>query len=87
VSDVTVKPEPFAVAPRSGQRTGGPEIRGHFVPGDHHDLPVSGALTLFGAGSEYVRGITRVTRGPRDTYAGWFTYEKANEDPNAPRVF
>lgn len=49
--------------------------------------PTPGALVLFGAGPEYVHGITRVTRGLRYTYAGWFTYEKGNEDPNAPRVF
>src|SRR5262249_28856842 len=44
--------------------------------------PLPGALILFGAGPEYVHGITRVTRGMRYTYAGWFTYEKAAEDPN-----
>ncbi len=49
--------------------------------------PTAGALVVFGAGPEYVHGITRVTRGLRYTYAGWFTYDKAFEDPNAPKVF
>ena len=29
----------------------------------------------------------RVTRGLRYTYAGWFTYDRKFEDPNAPKVF
>jgi hypothetical protein len=49
--------------------------------------PTAGALVVFGAGPEYVHGITRVTRGLRYTYAGWFTYDKNFEDPNAPKVF
>lgn len=49
--------------------------------------PAAGALVLFGAGPEYVHGVTRLTRGLRYTYAGWFTYDKTMEDPNAPRVF
>jgi len=49
--------------------------------------PTAGALLVFGAGPEYVHGITRVTRGLRYTYAGWFTYDPKFEDPNAPRVF
>ena len=49
--------------------------------------PTAGALVVFGAGPEYVHGITRVTKGLRYTYAGWFTYDKAFEDPNAQKVF
>ncbi len=49
--------------------------------------PTAGALVVFGAGAEYVHGVSRVTKGLRYTYAGWFTYDKAFEDPNAPRVF
>ena len=49
--------------------------------------PTAGALVIFGAGPEYVHGITRVTKGLRYTYAGWFTYDQKFEDPNAPKVF
>jgi hypothetical protein len=49
--------------------------------------PEAGGLVLFGAGPEYIHGVTRVRRGLRYTYAGWFTYEKTREDFNAPRVF
>ncbi|HEX4303378.1 MAG TPA: 2OG-Fe(II) oxygenase [Rhizomicrobium sp.] len=49
--------------------------------------PSAGSLIVFGAGPEYVHGITRVTRGLRYTYAGWFTYDKRLEDPNASKVF
>lgn len=49
--------------------------------------PTAGALLVFGAGPEYVHGVTRVTKGLRYTYAGWFTYDKQFEDANAPKVF
>lgn len=49
--------------------------------------PQAGTLVLFGAGPEYVHGVTRVVSGLRYTYAGWFTFEKTMEDTNAPRVF
>ncbi|HTW35335.1 MAG TPA: 2OG-Fe(II) oxygenase [Rhizomicrobium sp.] len=49
--------------------------------------PSAGALVLFGAGPQYVHGVTRVTRGQRYTYAGWFTFDKDREDNNAMRVF
>jgi hypothetical protein len=49
--------------------------------------PTTGALVLFGAGPDYVHGVTRVKRGVRYTYAGWFTYDKNHEDANAMQVF
>lgn len=49
--------------------------------------PTPGALIVFGAGLEYVHGVSRITRGMRYTYAGWFTHESALEDTNAPRIF
>jgi hypothetical protein len=49
--------------------------------------PEAGALVVFGAGPEFVHGVTRVRRGLRYTYAGWFTYDKELEDGNAMRVF
>jgi hypothetical protein len=49
--------------------------------------PEAGALVLFGAGPQYVHGVTRVTRGLRYTNAGWFTFDKDREDSNAMRVF
>ena len=49
--------------------------------------PERGGLVLFGAGTEYVHGVSRVKSGLRYTYAGWFTYEKEREDVNAPCVF
>ena len=59
-----------------------------YFPG--HNLrikPEAGALVLFGAGPEYVHGVTRVTKGLRYTYAGWFTYDKTMEDLGATAVF
>jgi predicted 2-oxoglutarate/Fe(II)-dependent dioxygenase YbiX len=35
--------------------------------------PEAGSLLLFGAGFEYVHGVTMVTKGNRYTYGGWFT--------------
>jgi|APTNR8051073442_1049403.scaffolds.fasta_scaffold00636_21 hypothetical protein len=35
--------------------------------------PKAGSLLLFGAGYEYVHGVTKVTSGLRYTYSGWFT--------------
>jgi hypothetical protein len=49
--------------------------------------PETGALVLFGAGPHYVHGVTRIRRGLRYTYAGWFTFDKDREDANAMRVF
>ena len=49
--------------------------------------PQAGALVIFGAGPQYVHGVSRVTRGLRYTYAGWFTFDKDREDNNAMRVF
>lgn len=49
--------------------------------------PEAGTLILFGAGPEYVHGVTRVTRGLRYTYAGWFTNDRSHEDVGAVRVF
>ena len=49
--------------------------------------PEAGALVVFGAGPQYVHGVSRVTRGLRYTYAGWFTFDKDREDGSAMRVF
>jgi len=49
--------------------------------------PQAGALVLFGAGPQYVHGVSRVARGLRYTYAGWFTFDKSREDGKAMRVF
>lgn len=59
-----------------------------FFPG--HNLrikPQPGTLVLFGAGCDYVHGVTRVTRGQRYTYAGWFTHDPAWEDREAGVIF
>jgi predicted 2-oxoglutarate/Fe(II)-dependent dioxygenase YbiX len=59
-----------------------------FFPGLGFRLKVeAGALIAFGAGHNYVHGVTPVTKGLRYTYAGWFTHSKANEDANAMLVF
>jgi hypothetical protein len=59
-----------------------------FFPGHAVRLkPETGTLILFGAGPEFVHGVTRVRRGLRYTYAGWFTYDVTHEDANAKRVF
>src|SRR5262249_54445467 len=49
--------------------------------------PRTGALLLFGAGYDYVHGVTPITRGMRYTYAGWFTHEPMREDALAQIVF
>jgi predicted 2-oxoglutarate/Fe(II)-dependent dioxygenase YbiX len=49
--------------------------------------PEAGALVLFGAGPQYVHGVTRVTHGLRYTYAGWFTHDPQHEDRDALRTF
>ena len=59
-----------------------------YFPGHSVRLkPKTGALVLFGAGPQYVHGVSRVTCGLRYTYAGWFTFDKTHEDRNAIRVF
>ena len=49
--------------------------------------PRRGMMILFGSGPEYVHGVSKVTRGKRYTYAGWFTYDRTWEDPLAKTVF
>jgi hypothetical protein len=59
-----------------------------FFPGFNVRLkPEAGTLILFGAGPQFVHGVTRVTRGLRYTYAGWFTFQQALEDRNASLIF
>jgi predicted 2-oxoglutarate/Fe(II)-dependent dioxygenase YbiX len=49
--------------------------------------PERGSLVVFGSGPDYVHGVSLVRRGRRYTYAGWFTFDPAREDPNARVVF
>jgi predicted 2-oxoglutarate/Fe(II)-dependent dioxygenase YbiX len=49
--------------------------------------PETGALVLFGANSDYVHGVTKVTKGVRYTCAGWFTRQKKMADHDAMTVF
>ncbi|MES2606349.1 MAG: 2OG-Fe(II) oxygenase [Pseudomonadota bacterium] len=49
--------------------------------------PEPGLLVLFGAGCDYVHGVTRVVRGQRYTYAGWFTHDANWQDAEANVVF
>jgi len=49
--------------------------------------PEPGTLILFGAGPEYVHGITPVISGLRYTYAGWFTYDESEQDCTAQVVY
>jgi predicted 2-oxoglutarate/Fe(II)-dependent dioxygenase YbiX len=49
--------------------------------------PERGLLIIFGSGPEYVHGVTKVRRGKRYTYAGWFSCDPALEDRNARVVF
>ena len=59
-----------------------------YFPGHGFRLkPEAGTLILFGAGPEFVHGVTRVTAGLRYTYAGWFTHDQKLEDSNALNVF
>jgi predicted 2-oxoglutarate/Fe(II)-dependent dioxygenase YbiX len=49
-----------------------------FFPGYGVRLqPKAGALLLFGAGLDYVHGVTKITKGLRYTCAGWFTHDKS----------
>ncbi|WP_171026517.1 prolyl hydroxylase family protein [Mesorhizobium comanense] len=49
--------------------------------------PETGLMLIFGSGADYVHGVSKVTSGSRYTYAGWFTFDPAREDPNARLVF
>ena len=49
--------------------------------------PDPGLLVLFGSGPDYVHGVTKVRSGRRYVYAGWFTFNPKQEDPNAKRIF
>ncbi len=59
-----------------------------FFPG--HNLrvkPEPGTLVLFGAGCDYVHGVTPITHGLRYTYAGWFTHDPKWQDREATVIF
>ena len=59
-----------------------------FFPGHQLRLrPRAGTLVLFGAGSDYVHGVTKVRSGLRYTYAGWFTFDAAWEDKEAKLIY
>ena len=49
--------------------------------------PEAGTLVLFGAGPEYVHGVTPILKGLRYTYAGWFTHDPKMEDPTARIIY
>jgi len=49
--------------------------------------PERGLLIAFGAGPDYAHGVSKVTKGLRYTYAGWFTHDKSWEDAHAMLVF
>lgn len=49
--------------------------------------PEAGTLVLFGAGPEYVHGVTPIIKGLRYTYAGWFTHDPKMEDPTARIIY
>ena len=49
--------------------------------------PQAGSLLLFGAGYEWVHGVTMVTSGMRYTYGGWFTDDTDWLDRTANIVF
>lgn len=49
--------------------------------------PQPGTLVLFGAGCDYVHGVTKVRSGLRYTYAGWFTHDPNWEDAEARLVY
>ena len=49
--------------------------------------PEPGTLVLFGAGCDYVHGVTPIKSGMRYTYAGWFTHDPAWEDREAKVIF
>lgn len=48
--------------------------------------PKAGSLVLFGAGFEYVHGVTKITSGKRYLYSGWFTHDKDWLDINAAKI-
>lgn len=48
--------------------------------------PKRGTLVLFGAGYEFVHGVTKVTKGKRYIYSGWFTTNKEWIDVSAVKV-
>lgn len=48
--------------------------------------PKAGSLVVFGAGYEYVHGVTMVTRGKRYIYSGWFTHDKNWLDQSAVKI-
>ena len=47
--------------------------------------PIS--LVLFGAGRDYVHGVTKIRSGIRYTYAGWFTFDPAWQDKEATLIY
>ncbi len=49
--------------------------------------PKAGTMVLFGSGPAYVHGVTKITKGTRYMYAGWFTYEHSARDISAEQVF
>jgi predicted 2-oxoglutarate/Fe(II)-dependent dioxygenase YbiX len=48
--------------------------------------PKAGSLVLFGAGYEFVHGVTKVTAGKRYIYSGWFSYDKSWLDVSAVKI-
>jgi hypothetical protein len=59
-----------------------------FFPGHQLRLrPRPGTLVLFGAGSDYVHGVTKVQNGMRYTYAGWFTFDPVWQDREAKLIY
>ena len=59
-----------------------------FFPGHQLRLrPRPGTLVLFGAGRDYVHGVTEVRSGMRYTYAGWFTFDPAWQDNEATIIY
>lgn len=61
---------------------------GHtYFPGlDIRVAPKAGTVVMFGAGYDYVHGVTEVTKGTRYMYSGWFTYDKSWLDVAAAKV-
>lgn len=49
--------------------------------------PKAGTMVLFGSGAGYVHGVTKVKKGVRYMYAGWFTFESDARDFSADKVF
>lgn len=49
--------------------------------------PKQGALVMFGAGHEYVHGVTKVTAGLRYMYSGWFTEDVNWIDRTANKIY